>query len=66
MFLCLTELFEIELFTCLKVDLGLHNLKWLICHKTKPNQTKPHQKITKKAFILLTLNGINCYGSISV
>ena len=32
-----TELFEIELFTCIKVDLALNNLQWLICHKTKPN-----------------------------
>ena len=21
--------------------MGLNNLQWLICHKTKPNQTKP-------------------------
>ena len=24
-----------------KEDLALNNLQWLICHKTKPNQTKP-------------------------
>ena len=24
-----------------KEDLALHNLQWLICHKTTPNQTKP-------------------------
>ena len=24
-----------------KEDLAINNLKWLICHKTKPNQTKP-------------------------
>ena len=23
-----------------KPDLALNNLQWLICHKTKPNQTK--------------------------
>ena len=23
-------------------DLLLNNLKWLICHKSKPNQTKPN------------------------
>ena len=22
------------------MDLALNNLKWLICHETKPNQTK--------------------------
>ena len=26
------------------MDLALNNLQWLICHKTKPNQTKPNQK----------------------
>ena len=25
-----------------KDDLALNNLKWLICHKTQPNQTKPN------------------------
>ena len=34
--LCKTELFEIELFTCIKMDLALNILQWLICHKTKP------------------------------
>ena len=24
-----------------KHDLASNNLQWLICHKTKPNQTKP-------------------------
>ena len=24
-----------------KQDLPLNSLKWLICHKTEPNQTKP-------------------------
>ena len=23
------------------MDLALNNRQWLICHKTKPNQTKP-------------------------
>ena len=23
-------------------DLALNNLQWLICHKTKPNQTKSY------------------------
>ena len=26
-----------------KPDLALNNLQWLICCKTKPNQTKPIQ-----------------------
>ena len=24
-----------------KPDLALNNLQWMICHQTKPNQTKP-------------------------
>ena len=63
MYLCLTELFEIELFLhwnrvkkknqyVYKTELfkknlfmnkngfGIYNLQWLMCHKTKANQTK--------------------------
>ena len=25
------------------MDLGLNNQQWSICHKIKPNQTKPNQ-----------------------
>ena len=25
-----------------KEDMALNNLQWLVCHKTKPNQTKPN------------------------
>ena len=28
-----------------KKDLVLNNLQWLICHKTKPNQTKPNENL---------------------
>ena len=31
-----------------KEDLALNNLQWLICHKTKPNQTKTKERITQK------------------
>ena len=40
----LFQLFEIELFICMKMDLALNNLQRLnIRHKTQPNtiQTKP-------------------------
>ena len=37
--LWLTELFEVELFICRKMDLALHYLQWLMCHKTQLNQT---------------------------
>ena len=33
----LIELFEIELFICIKIDLALNNLQVLICHKTQTN-----------------------------
>ena len=45
-----------ELFVCIKLDLALNNLQWLICHKTKPNQTN---QITGKNY-----DGI-CYFSIT-
>ena len=32
---CLTELFEIEMFIYIKMDLALYNLQRLICHKTE-------------------------------
>ena len=34
-----TEMFDIELFICMKMDLALNNLQRLICHKTLTNQT---------------------------
>ena len=44
MYLCETELFEIELIFCLKIDLALNNLQRLICHKPKQrnNQSGLH------------------------
>ena len=30
-----------EMFVCIKMNLALNSLRWLMCHKTKPNQTKP-------------------------
>ena len=33
-------MFEIQLFICIKLALALNNLQWLMCHKTKSNQTK--------------------------
>ena len=35
MYLCETELFEIELFICIKMDLALNDQQKLICHKAK-------------------------------
>ena len=33
------ELFEVKLSLCIKIDLALNNRQWLMCHKTKPNET---------------------------
>ena len=38
-YLCYTDLFEMELFTCIKMDLPLNNQKRLICHKSPNKQT---------------------------
>ena len=42
-----------------KQDLALNNLQCLICHKTKPNQTKPKPNLENKAIyeICLKSNG---------
>ena len=32
------NLFEIELFICIKMDLALNDLQGLICHKTQTNK----------------------------
>ena len=45
MYLYWTELFKIELFICIKMDLALNNLQRLICHKTQTNkQTNKHKE----------------------
>ena len=44
MYFCKTELLERELFLCIKMPLSLTCLEWLMCHKTKPNQTKSNLK----------------------
>ena len=50
------------------MDLALNNLQWLICHKTKPNQTKAdvsiggvedYIKTSKERQITVTSNSIN-------
>ena len=44
----LTELFEIELITCIKMDLALNNLQMLICHKTQPtNQSTIRESVER-------------------
>ncbi len=47
-----------------KEDLVLNNLQWLICHKTKPNQTKPNHiyliYMYKEDMALNNQQGLNC------
>ena len=39
-YLCETELFEIELFICIKMDFVLTNLQRLIYHKTQTSNQR--------------------------
>ena len=48
LYLCLTELFEIELIICIKMNLALNNLQRLICHKPK----QPTNQINAQKFSL--------------
>ena len=41
--MCLEIIYLIYIY---KKDLAINNLQLLICHKTKPNQTKPNQILT--------------------
>ena len=43
---------EIKLFICIKMDLALNNLQWLICHKTKSNLLELKSKIRKNKSLL--------------
>ena len=48
----------------IKMDLALNNLQRLICHKTKPNQTKPNQYIFfpfKPLLIIFSLKILNVF-----
>ena len=36
---------------CIKMDLELNNIVWLIWHKTKPNQTKLNQQNLRFFFV---------------
>ena len=43
--MCLQIIYLIYMY---RKDLALNDLLWLICHKTKPNQTKPNSRLLKK------------------
>ena len=44
LYLCETELFEIERFICIKMDLALNNPQREICNKTQTNKQTNKQK----------------------
>ena len=52
-------MFEIELTSCIKMDLALNNLQRLICHKTQPTIKKNSETgiawygVVKKMVVLL-------------
>ena len=37
-----------------KEHLALNNLQWLICHRTKPNQTKTKNALLSSFFIIIS------------
>ena len=46
------------------MDLALNNIQWLICHKTKPNQTKQnHIYLIHMYKEDLALNNLQCHKS---
>ena len=57
MYSCYTELFEIELFICITMDLALNNLQRLICHKTQT--TNPTWEKTTDDFDV-TMGSFDC------
>ena len=52
---------------CIRMDLALNNQEWLICHKTKSNQTKPAFSVIShlKCYFMITrdLKKISWYSS---
>ena len=46
LYLCQTELCEIELFIFIKIDLALNNLQMFICHETQTNKKETAIKYT--------------------
>ena len=47
------KMFTNQIFNLYKEDLALNNLQWLICHQTKPNQTKSRLIYTYKQDLAL-------------
>ena len=53
LYLCLTELFEIELIIYIKMDLALNNLQRLICHKTQQTKQPTNENFMKIPFYFI-------------
>ena len=50
------ELFEMELFICIKMDLALNNLQRLIHHKTETNNQPTFLNVQKEIFRNVTFS----------
>ena len=50
---------HIYLINMYKLDLALNNLQWLICHKTKPNQTLIPQAMDWIVLLLFYKDGFD-------
>ena len=46
-------MFEIELIICIKIDLALNKLTWLLCHKAEPNQKEKDCLLATKPFYFI-------------
>ena len=60
MYLCKTELSELELFICIKIDLVLNNPQRLICHKTQTSYLV-YTKIDTLILIILLNTDLEIY-----
>ena len=59
MYSCYTELIEIELTICIKMDLALNKQQRLMCHKTQPTNQPTNQM--KSEISKITSSGIQCF-----
>ena len=55
--MCLQIIYLIYMY---KQDLALDNQQWLICHKTKPTQTKPWNYKYKFLVLIIVTGTYNC------
>ena len=64
LYLCSTELFEIKLFICIKMDLVLKSLQRLVCHKTQNKESNQPRTMANTKYGILTRNATFHYTAI--